>query len=290
MAVVYNIKGTSQTEFQVGKNGPKLVKNGNNLELQTPSGSVVASDVITDTLNVYGFNFPDPSSGNGGQFLQFDNNTLTWQTISTPATFTPIATTGTGSSQDINLPYSGLTENDVNVYVNGLKYPTSEYSITDQTLTLTTNDSGDIIEITCPTSYVSGTGSWNFPTGGTDGQVLRKASDANYDVEWSTYIPVLVYITDVSTTTYTLTVNDVYLRSTNSGSTTITVPPESSVNFPVGTQITIVRTDGACTIAAGSGVTILNSDGMSLRKAGSAATLTKVGSNSWDFAGDVVIQ
>lgn len=381
MAVVYNIKGTTQTEFQVGKGGPKLVKSGNNLDLQTPGGSVIADALSTSSLDFNGYAWPDPANAIGGQFVRFSGTAVEWFSIPTPSTFTPITATGTGSSQNISLPYGGLTVNDVNVFVNGLKYPVSEYSITDQTLTITTNASGDSIEITCPTSYVSGDGGGYFPvstqaglvlksasttqgdvvwgtydlnslddvtistattnqvlqyngsgwvnatltlttnldsltdvvltspttnqvlqyngtnwvnatftslpSGGTTNQVLAKNSNTNYDVVWSSYLP--VSITTAANTTYTLVVGDTYVRCTNSGSTTVTVPPNSSAAFPIGAQLTVVRTNGAVTVAAGSGVTILNSDGMSLRKAGSAATLTKVGTDSWDFAGDVVI-
>lgn len=381
MAVVYNIKGTTQTEFQVGKGGPKLVKSGNDLDLQTPGGSVTASSLSTSNLDFNGYAWPDPAQATGGQFVRFTGTAVEWYTIPTPASFTPITATGTGSSQNISLPYGGLTVNDVNVYVNGLKFPTSEYTISDTTLTITTNGSGDAIEITCPTSYVAGDGGGYFPvstqaglvlksasttrgdvewgafnlnalddvtittatanqvlqyngsgwvnatltlttnldsltdvvltspstnqllqyngtnwvnatvsslpTGGTANQVLAKNSNTNYDVVWSSYLPVA--ITTVSGTSYTLVVGDTYVRCTNSGSTTVTVPPNSSAAFPVGAQLTVVRASGAVAIAAGSGVTILNSDGMNLRKAGSACTLTKVGTDSWDFAGDVVI-
>lgn len=54
---------------------------------------------------------------------------------------------GTGAAQNITLPYSGVDENGVFVYVNGLRYATSEYSITGTTLTLTTNATGDTVEI-----------------------------------------------------------------------------------------------------------------------------------------------
>lgn len=58
-----------------------------------------------------------------------------------------VAATGTGVSQGVTLPHSGVDENGVFVYVNGIRYETDEYSITGSTLTLTTNASGDSIEI-----------------------------------------------------------------------------------------------------------------------------------------------
>ena len=58
-----------------------------------------------------------------------------------------VAATGTGASQGITLPYSDVDENGVFVYVNGLRVETTEYSISGTTLTMTSNASGDSIEI-----------------------------------------------------------------------------------------------------------------------------------------------
>ena len=48
MAVVYNIKGTSESEFQIGKSGPKLVKSSNDLEIQTPGGALNVGNLDVD--------------------------------------------------------------------------------------------------------------------------------------------------------------------------------------------------------------------------------------------------
>lgn len=55
--------------------------------------------------------------------------------------------TGTGASQNLTLPYTDVDPNGVFVYVNGLRMETSSYSISGTTLTITTNASGDSIEI-----------------------------------------------------------------------------------------------------------------------------------------------
>lgn len=55
--------------------------------------------------------------------------------------------TGTGASQVVTLPIGGYTVTDVAVYVNGIKWRTTEYTIVDQDLTLTTNAAGDLIEV-----------------------------------------------------------------------------------------------------------------------------------------------
>jgi hypothetical protein len=55
--------------------------------------------------------------------------------------------TGTGASQNITLPYADLTVSDIFVFGDGLRFKSTEYSISGDTLTMTTNAAGDIIEI-----------------------------------------------------------------------------------------------------------------------------------------------
>jgi len=80
-----------------------------------------------------------------------------------------------------------------------------------------------------------------------------------------------------------------YHRVTNAGAVNVTVPPESSVDFPIGSNITITQSGaGQVTFAPGSGVTINSADGrLSTRTQYSTATITKVGTDEWDLAGDI---
>lgn len=55
--------------------------------------------------------------------------------------------TGTGASQNITLSVSGLLPDQVAVFVNGIHFLSTEYTISGTTLTLTTNASGDSIEV-----------------------------------------------------------------------------------------------------------------------------------------------
>lgn len=69
----------------------------------------------------------------------------------------------------------------------------------------------------------------------------------------------------------------------------VTVPPESSVNFPVGTQITIIRNEaGKVQFVAGVGVT-LRSDASKqyISTQYSAATLIKRGADEWYLIGNL---
>lgn len=88
-------------------------------------------------------------------------------------------------------------------------------------------------------------------------------------------------------TTYTLALTDVFVTMNNTSANTLTVPPNSSVAFPIGTVITVVQVGaGSTTIVAGSGVTINKPDTLVLRKQHSAVTLTKIGTNTWQLIGD----
>lgn len=91
-----------------------------------------------------------------------------------------------------------------------------------------------------------------------------------------------------TTTSGALEDDDSYVRVNAAGATNITIPPNSSVPYPIGTQITIVQVNaGQVTIVAGSGVSILTTETLKLRKPGSAVTVTKVATNGWELAGDV---
>lgn len=69
----------------------------------------------------------------------------------------------------------------------------------------------------------------------------------------------------------------------------LTVPPNSSVAFPIGTQILISQYGaGATTIVAGDGVTIRSKDSaLILGGQYSAATLVKIAEDEWYAFGDL---
>lgn len=92
-------------------------------------------------------------------------------------------------------------------------------------------------------------------------------------------------------TTYTLVLADAgkVVEMNNASSNTLTVPPNSSVAFPVGTIIEVFQYGaGATTIAPGAGVTIL-SRGSDFTLAGqySSASLRKRAGDEWVLAGDL---
>lgn len=83
---------------------------------------------------------------------------------------------------------------------------------------------------------------------------------------------------------------DVYNRFTNAGESTCTVPPNSSVPYPVGHVIPVRRAAAAnLTLTPGSGVTLNAPSGGTLVMTNNmTAELIKVGTNEWDVVGQTV--
>jgi len=90
---------------------------------------------------------------------------------------------------------------------------------------------------------------------------------------------------------YTLALSDgvnTYVRMNKGTANNLTVPPNGTIAFPVGTQIPIRQVGaGQTTIVEGMGVTVNTAETLKLRAQGSSASLIKVGTNEWDLAGDL---
>jgi hypothetical protein len=92
-----------------------------------------------------------------------------------------------------------------------------------------------------------------------------------------------------ATYTAVLTDDGKLVTMSNASANTITIPPNSSVAFGIGTQINIAQLGaGATTIVAGSGVT-LNSDGAKLKLNAqyALATCVKTNTNEWFVVGNL---
>jgi hypothetical protein len=90
-------------------------------------------------------------------------------------------------------------------------------------------------------------------------------------------------------TTYTLVLADAgkIVEMNNASPNTLTVPPNSSVAFPVGTVIDVYQMGvGTTTVAQGSGVTVRNAG--QLRAQYSEASLRKRATNEWVLRGDLL--
>jgi hypothetical protein len=92
-------------------------------------------------------------------------------------------------------------------------------------------------------------------------------------------------------TTYTFVLTDAgkICEFANSSAVTVTIPPNSSVAFPVGTQIEVVQSGaGKVTLAQGSGVTIKSVGSQkSLAAQEAGATLYQRSTDVWWLGGTI---
>jgi hypothetical protein len=118
----------------------------------------------------------------------------------------------------------------------------------------------------------------------TSGQVLTAA-------ELDAVATAMIAINAQTGTTYTTVLADdgKLVTCDNAASIALTIPPNSSVAYGIGTQINIAQLGaGQVTITAGAGVT-LNSSGAKLKTKDqySVATCVKTDTNTWFVVGDL---
>jgi len=98
-------------------------------------------------------------------------------------------------------------------------------------------------------------------------------------------------VTNAQAASYTLvlTDKDKLVEISNASANNLTVPLNSSVAYPIGSQINILQTGvGQTTVVATGGVTINATPGLKLRAQWSSATLIKRAENTWVLIGDLV--
>lgn len=92
------------------------------------------------------------------------------------------------------------------------------------------------------------------------------------------------------TASYTAVLLDAWkwIRMDVAGANDFTIPPESSVAFPVGTTLRIRQVGaGQTTVVAGAGVTINSPETLKLLKQHSSALAVKVAADEWDLSGEL---
>jgi len=118
----------------------------------------------------------------------------------------------------------------------------------------------------------------------TAGQVLTAA-------ELDAVATAMIAINAQTGTTYTTVLTDdgKLVTADNAASIAITIPPNSSVAYGIGTQINIMQlAAGTVTITAGAGVT-LRSDGSKLKTNAqyAVATCCKIATDTWVVVGNL---
>lgn len=93
------------------------------------------------------------------------------------------------------------------------------------------------------------------------------------------------------TSSYTLdalTLRDNIIEMDSTSATTVTIPTDTTLNYPIGSSIDVIQINtGEVTIAGAVGVTVNSTPGLKLRTRWSSCTLLKRASNTWLVYGDL---
>jgi hypothetical protein len=169
-------------------------------------------------------------------------------------------------------------------------------NITDTRVLVTTNipESGDISAVVAGTG-LSGGGSSGSVTVSIDTSVTADLTTAQTLTNKTLTSPLInLGVNPQTGTTYTtvLADNGKLITQTNASAITTTIPPFSSVAYPVGAQLNFVQYGaGQVTFAQGAGVTISSTGATAtapkLRVQYSSATAICVSQDNWFIAGDI---
>jgi hypothetical protein len=97
-----------------------------------------------------------------------------------------------------------------------------------------------------------------------------------------------VIIQRTSSNTLSGVERDDLIEMASSSAMTLTIPTDSTFNFPIGTSIDVLQTStGQVTVAGAGGVTVNATPGLKLRTQWSSATLFKRAANTWVVYGDL---
>jgi len=228
--------------------------NLNSTSLVIEDKNIILADVASPT---------DTTADGGGITIKgATDKTLNW--VDATDAFT--------SSEHINLA-SGK-----DYYLNGTLVTAATQTLTNKTLTSPT-----INTPTLTLSATTSTASGRIAFDATNDKII--VGDGTSAIEFAPS----TFLTSAQTASYTLVLadKDKLVEMSNASANTVTVPTNSSVAFPIGTQISILQTNTGQTTVGGAGVTINGTPGLKLRAQWSSATLIKRAENTWVLIGDL---
>ena len=152
----------------------------------------------------------------------------------------------------------------------------------------------DAIALKAPLASPTFTGTVTLPSGTVTSAMILDGTIANADISTTAAIDqgkIADTTINAQAASYTLVLTDKnkLVEVGNASANTLTIPPNGSVAFPVGSTLTILQTGaGQCTLTAGAGVTVNGTPGLKLRTTWSSATLIKRATDTWVALGDLV--
>lgn len=228
-------------------------------------------------------------SGGGGITVQEEGSSLSTTATTLNFVGTNVTASGTGATKTITVSGGGSgTPITINTY---------EYTATANQTTFSGSDANSsTLSYTAGNIFVYLNGVLLVDTDdytATNGTsiVLQSGAAVNDKVQIASFFGSTVKSINTQTgTTYTpVLTDDAKLITLNNGSAiTLTIPPNSSVAYPVGTQLEFIQIGaGQVTVAAGSGVTVNGTPTLKLRTQHSQASCIKIASDTWQLFGDL---
>ncbi len=198
----------------------------------------------------------------------------------------------------INTAHASYAAADVVANTYESTVATGTAPLTVASTTAVTNLNADLLDgqhgsYYAPVNNASFTGTFSAPSGTITSSMIADGTIVDGDINSAASIALSKLadvVTNAQTASYTLVLGDrsKIVEMGVGSANTLTIPPASSVNYPIGTQINVLQTgSGQTTITPGAGVTVNGTPGLKVRAQWSYVTLIKRASDSWVAVGDL---